>query len=147
MSMRWQQVRRSNFHIYQGANLLILFQENTFEPDGAKIQEEIPGSSTHDAFGLTCLLMKSRFRRPPWNGNSTYTAFSPHLSNTTSKRRHVAKELLSQLKKGTEKNDADIIADDFNTSAYCERRMAKVSSTEETWEETLLIPPWAWVPM
>ena len=46
-------------------------------------------------------------------GSSTYTAVSAHLSNTTAKRRDVAKQLLGQLRKVAEKNYADIFAGDF----------------------------------
>ena len=46
-----------------------------------------------------------------------------------------------ELRKVTEQNGADIIAADFNTSASCERGQAKVSSIEEAWRETLLVPP------
>ena len=44
-------------------------------------------------------------------------------------------------------NDADIIAGDFKSSAYRDRGKARVSSIEETWEKTLLIPPPDVVPM
>ena len=40
------------FHIYQGADQLILCK-NTFEPGGVKIQEEFSGTSKQDSFGLT----------------------------------------------------------------------------------------------
>ena len=50
-------------------------------------------------------------------------------------------------KKVAEKNDADIIAGDFNSAAHCERGKAKVSSIKEVWEEMLLIPPHYVVPM
>ena len=43
--------------------------------------------------------------------------------------------------------DADIIAGDFNSSACRDRGKAGVSSIEETWEKTLLIPPPDVVPM
>ena len=33
------------FHIYQGAGQLILYDKNTFEPEGVKIYEEIEGTS------------------------------------------------------------------------------------------------------
>ena len=43
-------------------------------------------------------------------GNITYTAVSAYLSNTTLKRRDVAKQLLGQLRKLPVENDADILA-------------------------------------
>ena len=64
------------FHINQGAGQLILFNKSTFEPEGVKIHEEIQGTSMLDSFGLKYFLFKARFRRPPQEGNSTYTAVS-----------------------------------------------------------------------
>ena len=87
------------------------------------------------------MLVQARFRRPPKKGNSTDTAVSAHLSNTTAKRRYVAKQLLGQLRKVAQEKYADNVAGDFNSSAHRERGKAGVSLTEETWEETLLIPP------
>ena len=121
--------------------------KNTFEPEVAKVQQEIPGTSKHDSFGLKYLQVTSRFRRPSKHGDSTYTSVSAHLSNTAAKRRDVAMQLLGQLRNVAEKNGADIIAGDFNTSACCERGKAKVSSIVEAWEETLLIPPPDFVPV
>ena len=105
-----------------------------------KIHEEISGTSKQDSLGLRYLFVKSRFRRPPKEGISKNTAVSAHLRNTTAKRRDVAKQLLGR-------NYADIIAGDFNTTAYRERGEAKVNSIEEVWDETLLILPQDVVPM
>ena len=129
------------FHIYQGAGQLILYNKSTFEPEGVKIHEEIQGTSIYNSFGLKYLLFKARLRRPPKEGNSTYTAVSAYLSNTTAKRRDVAKQLLGQFRKVAVGNDADIIAGDFKSSARRDRGNSRVSSIEETWETTILIPP------
>ena len=96
-------------------------------PEGVKIQEEIQGTSIYDSFGLTHFLFKARFRRPPKEGNSTCTAVSAYLSNTTAKRRDVAKQLLGQLRKVAVESDAEIIAGDFNSSAYSDRGKARVT--------------------
>ena len=97
-----------------------------------EIQEEIQGTSIYNSFGLKYLLFKARFRRPPKEGNSTYTAVSAYLSNTTAKRRDVAKQLLGQFRKVAVENDADIIASDFKSSAHRDRGNSRVSSIEET---------------
>ena len=105
-----------------------------------KIQEEIQGTSIYDPFGLKYFLFKARLRRPPKEGNSTYTAVSAYLSNTTAKRRDVAKQLLGQRRKVAVENVADIFPGDFNSAANRERGKDGVSSIEETWEKTLQIP-------
>ena len=57
------------------------------------------------------------------------------------------KGLLGQLRKVAEENGADLIAGEFNSSAYRKRGKAGVSFIEETWEETMLLPPSGAVPM
>ena len=81
------------------------------------MQEEISG--------LRYLLIKSRFRRPPKEESSTWTGVSAHLSNTTAKRR--CKATFGPAQNSHRGNDTDIL----NSSAYRERRKAKVSSMEE----------------
>ena len=63
------------------------------------------------------------------------------MSNTTAKRRDVAKQLLGQLRKVVVEHDADIMAGDFNSRACRDRGKVGVSLIEGTWEKTLLFPP------
>ena len=46
------------FHIYQGADQLILRRKSTFEPCVVKIQEEFSGTSKQDSFDLRYDLIK-----------------------------------------------------------------------------------------
>ena len=135
------------FHIYQGADQLTPCHQNTFEPSGVKSCEEILGTSKQDSFGLNYLLVMSRFTLTPKRGRSTYTVISAHLCNSAARRLDVVKQLLSQLSKVAEENDADIIAGDFNSSAYRERGRERRSSIDEAWSQTLLVPPPGKVPM
>ena len=50
-------VAEQQFHIFQGADQLIVFHGNTFEPDGVKTEGEI--------FGLKSLMVRSRLSKPP----------------------------------------------------------------------------------
>ena len=59
----------------------------------------------------------------------------------------LVKGLPGQVRKVAEENCADIIAGDFNSSAYRERGKAGVSLIKGTWEETMLLPPSGAVPM
>ena len=62
------------------------------------------GTRRSDSFDLKYLLVKSKFRRAPKEGTSTRAVVSAHLSNTTAKRRDVAKQLVGQLKNIAEEN-------------------------------------------
>ena len=78
----------------------------------------------------------------PNEEGSTYTAVSAHLSNTSAKRRR-CKATFGPAQESRREN----YAGGFNTSAYRERGKSKMSSIEETLEETLLILPPDVVPM
>ena len=91
---------------------LILFLKDTFEPHGVKIEEVILGMSKQDSSGLICMMVRSRLRRSSEHGNSTYSAVSAHVSNTTAKKRDVAGEFLGQLWNVAEENYADIVVGD-----------------------------------
>ena len=114
-----------------------MFHKNTFELGGVKAEGEIPGTSKQYSVDLT---VRSTFRRAPRQVSCTHTPASVHQRNTTAKRPGIAKQLLGQISEVTERKDADIIGGDFNTSAFRKLGKAKVSSIEEAWEETLLIP-------
>ena len=79
------------------------------------------------------LMVRSMFRRPPKHVDCTCTAVSAHPSNTTAKRRDIAKPLLGLLSKVTGRNNADIIAGDFNTSAYRKTRKVEDELKREAW--------------
>ena len=51
------------------------------------------------------------------------------------------KMLLGEFKETAGVNDVDRIGGDVHTSAHRERRKSKLSSIEEVWGTTLLIPP------
>ena len=136
------------FHVYHGADQLILSYKNTFDLGIVKTDKVILGTSNQDTFGLKYVMVRSLFSRPPKHGTCTYTPASVHLSNTTGKRRGVARSLVGQFRDTAERNDVDIIiGTDFNMSANCERGKPKPSSFEEAWWTTLLIPPPDLVPM
>ena len=113
------------FHIYHCADHLILFHKSTFEPEGVKIPEEIPGTLKQDSFGRRYLLVKSRFRRRPKEGSSTCTAVSAHPSNTTANVRDVAKLRLGWLRKVAEKKLQTSLQVTSHTAADRERGKAK----------------------
>ena len=58
------------------------------------------------------------------------TAVSPHMSNPTAERRDIAKQVLDQLRKVTERRTADIIAGDFNKADKCEDENRRSSERE-----------------
>ena len=63
------------------------------------IERELRSTLTRDSFALKTPMARLMFRRPPKFGKCTYAAISAHWSNTTTKRRILACELLGELKK------------------------------------------------
>ena len=99
------EVSLEQIYIYQCADPLILLHTNTSE-HGVKTEEVVPGTPQQDPFGWKYLTV------------DVQEAAQNLESNTTAKRRGIAKQLLGQPRRVTERNDADIIAGDFNTSAF-----------------------------
>ena len=67
---------------------------NTFGPGSGMLEGVIPGTSKQHSFGLKYLMAWSMLTRAPRQGQMTFTPASVHLSNTTAKRRGIAKQLL-----------------------------------------------------
>ena len=126
------------FHIYQGADQLILSQ-NIFGPGGVKDHEEVRGTSMQDSFGLKHLVVKSKLRRPRKEVTSTYAAASAHLSNSTAKKRDVAKQLLSAGKLRRKMVQISLRA--ISTPRLTENaERSGVSSFDEAWKEAFSVP-------
>ena len=105
-----------HFHVYGGADQLILFLKDTCEPDGVKTEEVILGTSKQ------YLMVTSRFSRPPKLCN-TYTAVSAHLKNTTAKRFSPGKSpkkerKLCRVRKGKDELDRRSTGIDFADSPW-----------------------------
>ena len=66
--------------------------------------------------------MKSKFRRTLRQGKCTSTPASLHLSNTTAKRKGIARSLLGEAREVAEMNCVDIIGGDFSMAAFRETR-------------------------
>ena len=140
------EIAAEQFHIYQGADQLILVHKSTFEPGGVKTEEVSPGTSKQDSW-IEITHGQSTFRRAPREGKYTHTPASVHLSNSTAKRRGIAKLLVGHFREITERNNVDTNGGDLNTSAFRKSGEAKLSSIETAWEKTLLIPPPDLVPI
>ena len=87
----------------------MMFRKHIFQPGGAKTEGEIPGTSKQYSFGLKYMMVRSRFRRKPKHGDSTCTAVSAHLSDTTAKRRGIAKLPWGQFRKVAKLHAVDVI--------------------------------------
>ena len=127
------------FHIYQGADQLILCHKNIFGPGGVKDHEEVRGTWMQDSSGLKHLVVKSKLRRPRKEGTSTYAAASAHLSNSTAKKRDVAKQLLSAGKLRRKMVQISLRA--ISTPRLTENaERSGVSSFDEAWKEAFSVP-------
>ena len=126
-------IATEQFHVYQGADQLIVLRKSTFEPDVSKTEEVIPDMSKQGSFGLKYLIVRSMFRRTPKHGQVLVT-HPPlfHVSNTTAKRRGMPKMLSGQFRENTELNDVDIIwrsPQHFGLIANAERRSSSIDDT------------------
>ena len=101
---------------------VLLFHRKTSKPGGVKTDIGIRSTSNGDTFGGSRLLVKSTFRRTPRQGKCTSTPESVHLSNTTARRKGIARSLLGEVREVADMNCVDIIGGDFNMAAFREPR-------------------------
>ena len=94
------EIAAEQFHVYQGSNQLMMFHKNTFKSGGVQTEGVIRGTSKQDSFDLN-LMVRSMFRRTPKHEQCTCTPASGLVSNTTAKRRGIAKMLLGQFREVT----------------------------------------------
>ena len=91
--------------------------------------------------------VKERFNWLDVPDRQEHTPASFRMRNTTTKRRHIAKQSLGQLRTATERQNADIIARDLNTSAYRERGKARESCRRSVGKDPCGSLPFFLVPM
>ena len=144
--MRLQESESHTEEIINRLRTVPLFHRHTSEPGGVKTDLGIRSTSNGDTFGGSRLLVKSMFRRTPRQGKCTCTPASVHLSNTTAKRKGIARSLLGEVREVADMNCVDIVGGGFNVAAFCEPR--KLGRIHVAW--SLHMPPdggpmWEWM--
>ena len=100
--IRLQESKSHTEEIINRFSTFPLFHRKTSKPGGVKTDIGIRSTSNVDTFGGSRLLVKSMFRRTPRQGKCTSTPASVHSSNTTAKRKGIARSLLGEVREVAE---------------------------------------------
>ena len=117
-------------------------------PDSLEQGHLLPQILTSSPFtfvtpGAICLI-KSRaaFRRPPLSGQKTFTVLSLHVSNICAKKkRGIAKNLILTIRAIMIDQQIDLVADDFNGTAWRCSNRDNISSVDEAFADCALPMP------
>ena len=101
--------------------------------------------------GATCLikswkenkdrLSRASFRRPPLSGQKIFTVLFLHISNIYAKKKGIAKKLILTLRAIMIGEQIDVVAGDFNGTAWHCRSRNNLSTIDEAFADCALPTP------
>ena len=81
------------------------------------------------------------FRRPPLSGQKTFTVLSLHISNIYAKKRSIAKKLILTIRAIMIGQQIDLVAGDFNGTAWRCSNRDNISTIDEAFADSALPTP------
>ena len=91
---------------------------------------------------LQGVLSRASLRRSPVIGQKCFTVLSLHISNIYAKKEGIAKKLILTLRAIVISQEVDLVAGDFNGTAWRCRSRDNLSTIDEAFtDSTLLTPP------
>ena len=139
------------FHVTHCAGCAILFNKDTFYPN-----IDVKSIYLHDTrrdllvqviegeqgWVMQGVLSRASFRRPPLSGQVSFTVLSLHISNVYAKKKGTAKKLILTLRAIMISQEVDLVAGDFNGTAWRCRSRDNLSAIDEAFmDSTLPTPP------
>ena len=98
-----------------GADLAILLNRDTFEPNAAVLAIH-EASSSKDTWGLAALVVRGLLRCPSLSGTLTVTFCSVNIHNAMAKKRDASTALLRRLHAHMIQHNVDFIGEGRGTS-------------------------------
>ena len=138
------------FHVTHFAGCAILFNKDTFFPniDVKSIylhgtRRDLPDQVMEGEQGwvMNCVLSRASFRRSPVSGQKSCTVLSLHISNIYAKKKGIAKKLFLTLCAIMISQGVDLVAGDFNGTAWRCRSRNNLSTIDEAFTDCALPPP------
>ena len=90
---------------------------------------------------LQGVLSRAIFRRPPVSGQKYFTVLSLHISNIHAKKKGIAKKLILTLRAIMISQEVDLVAGDFNGTAWRSRSRDNLSTIDEAFAGCALPTP------
>ena len=130
----------NRFHVTHYEGCAVLFNKDTFFPD-VKVKSiylhdtrrDLPDKVMEGDSGrvLQDVLSRASFRRQPLIGQKTFTVLSLHICNVYAKKRGIGKKLTLTIRAVMLDENVDLVAGDFNGSAWRCSNRNNISTIEE----------------
>ena len=140
----------NRFHVTHHAGCAILFSKDTFysNVDVKSIylydtRRDLPNQVVEGEQGwvLQGVLSRASFRRSPVSGQKYFTVLSLHISNIYDKKKGIAKKLILTLRAIMISQEVDLVAGDFNGTAWRYRSKDNFSTIDEAFTDCALLTP------
>ena len=143
-------VLQERFHVTHYAGCAILFNKDTFYPDISvkstflhDTRRWLPDQIVEGEQGrvLQGVLSHASFRRAAASGQKYFTVLSLHISNIYAKKKGIAKKLFLTLRAIMISQEVDLVAGDFNGTAWRCRSRDNLSTIDEAYADCALPTP------
>ena len=140
----------NRFHVTHYAGCAILFNKDTFytKIDVKSIylhdtRRDLPDQVREGDQGwvMQGVLSRASFRRPPTSGQATFTVLSLHINNIYAKKKGIAKKLILTIRAIMISQQIDVVAGDFNGTAWRCRSRNNISTIDEAFTDCALPAP------
>ena len=143
-------ILKKRFHVTHYVGCAILFNKDTFYPD-----INVKSIYLHDTWRglpdqiiegeqgwvLQGVLSRASFRRAAVSGRKFFTVLSLLVSNIYAKRKGIAKKLIQTLRANMISQEVDLVAGDFNGTAWRCRSRDNLSTFDEAFSDCALPAP------
>ena len=141
----------NRFHVSHYAGCAVLFNNDTFysNVDVESIylhdtRRDLPDQVMEGEQGwiMQYVLSCATFRRSPVSGQKSFTVLPLHISNIYAKKKGIAKKLILTLRAIMISQEVDLVAGDFNGTAWRCRSRDNLSTIDKAFmDSTLPTPP------
>ena len=140
----------NRFHVTHYAGCAVLFNKDTFyaNVDVKSInlhdtRRDLPDQVMEGDQGwvLQGVLSRASFRRSPVSGQKCFAVLSLHISNIYAKKKGIAKKLILTLRAFMISQEVDLVAGDFNGTAWHCRSKDNLSTVDEAFTDSTLPTP------
>ena len=140
----------NRFHVTHYEGCALLFNKDTFYPnvDVKSIyihdtRRDLPDHVMERKQGwvLQGVLSRAIFRRSPVSGQKYFTVLSLHISNIYAKKKGIAKKLVLTLRAVMISQEVDLVASDFNGTAWRYRGKDNLSTIDDGFMDSILPTP------
>ena len=123
------ELHTNRYHVTRYAGCATLFNKDTFYPN------------IEQGWVLQGVLSRASIRRSSVSGQKYFTLLSLHISNIYAKKKGIAKKLIFTLRVIMISQEVDLVANNFNGTAWRYRRKDNLSTIDEAFMDSILPTP------